>query len=137
MSFFVLEPEVAGGFGQRTLLQSNTHPPIVTYLHFELQGWLGDELLEVFPCYVVTESLGKRLREARLTGFEFASIEVTQSPEADDLLPGTLPVFVWLKINGRAGIDSFGISIDNKLVVSQDALNVMRLSHCDISVFHQ
>ena len=55
--FHTLEPEVAGGFGEQTILDNSTHPPDVKWLHYVLDGWLGDDILESFPCYIVTERL--------------------------------------------------------------------------------
>lgn len=38
MKFFYIEPEVAGGFGERTRLDTTVHPPVVHELEYEFQG---------------------------------------------------------------------------------------------------
>ncbi|APF85630.1 hypothetical protein HI806_01945 [Ralstonia solanacearum] len=54
MNYFFLEPEVAGALGENTVLDASTHPPRVEKLHFEFSGWLGDAILESFPCVIAT-----------------------------------------------------------------------------------
>jgi hypothetical protein len=55
MEYFQIAPEVAGGWGRNTVMDRSIHPPHVTKLHFEFDGWLGDVLLESFPCYIITK----------------------------------------------------------------------------------
>jgi hypothetical protein len=47
-SFFRLEPEVAGGPGAATVLDSSTHPPRVARLEYHFDGWLGDNVLRQY-----------------------------------------------------------------------------------------
>ena len=136
MTFFRVEPEVAGGMGPNTELDSSTHPPIVKKLHYVFEGWLGDELLETFPCFVVTADLGRRLEQAGLSGFELADVEIGQSPEFGEMYPGrVLPEFRWLRLRGLAHRDDFAADAGGRLVVSRRALDVLRagaLEHADI-----
>jgi hypothetical protein len=37
-TFVYIEPEVAGGLGENTLLDVRTHPPVVTRLHYEFRS---------------------------------------------------------------------------------------------------
>jgi len=53
----ITDPEVAGRLGEKTVLIATSHPPITERLNYEFDGWLGDDLLEPFLCYIVTESL--------------------------------------------------------------------------------
>src|SRR5688572_24685126 len=111
MRYYRLDPEVAGGLGERSILDRSTHPPKVARLHYELDGWLGDDLLQSFPCFIVTGRLRSALEAISPTGCEFAPVEVTTSRTFEDLYPNrTLPVFYWLKTTGRANIDDFGMS---------------------------
>jgi hypothetical protein len=136
MKYYILEPEVAGGLGVNTVMNRSTHPPIITRLHYELDGWLGDELLETFPCYIVTHQLRNKIEKAGFTGLYFDTVEVSISQQFKDLYPNrNIPDFVWLKIIGRAGIDDFGVSKDNRLVVSESVLGLMNLKHCSVSEF--
>ena len=132
MGWFVLEPEVAGGWGERTVADTTTHPPRVSSLHYQMDGWLGDELLESFPCFIVTRRLAGRLRRAGLTGFRLVGAEVTASEQFWELHPGhKLPAFEWLQIDGIAGRDDFGLSPDHRLIVSGRALEALQAGHID------
>lgn len=137
--FFTLSPEVAGGLGRNTVRVRETHPPVVTQLHVEFEGWSGDDLLEVFPCLFATERLERLLRDHAFSGFERKPIETTTSYEFRELYPNvTLPNFVWLRIVGRAGVDEIGVDPEARLVVSNDVLRVLRtlrLENCEVEEF--
>jgi hypothetical protein len=136
MKYYFLEPEVAGGLGQNTVMDRTVHPPVVTRLHYELDGWLGDELLETFPSFIITDRLGKKIVDTMFTGIRLASVEVSTSEQFRELYPSrTIPDFVWLKVLGRAGIDDFGIADDHRLVVSERALEALALKHAGVSDF--
>ncbi|WP_308201309.1 lamin tail domain-containing protein [Carbonactinospora thermoautotrophica] len=91
MAYFLLEPEVASELGQHTELDTRMHPLRVHRLHYEITDWLGDELLESFPCFLLSRRLGERAAAEGLTGFELADVEVTLSPEAEELLALAAP----------------------------------------------
>ncbi len=69
--FYLLSLEVAGGWGPNTQVRRETHPPVVTHMHYEFQGWLGDDLLTTFPEFIITEGLLELLR-----GFAINDCEV-------------------------------------------------------------
>jgi hypothetical protein len=127
-SHYTIEPEVAGGWGEQTEFTRKPGCPVVVHkLHYEFDGWLGDELLESTPCFIVTERMLTNLQQARLTGFNVHELLVSKSDQFDELHPDrTLPPFVWLEIVGEPGADDFGISPDGRLVVSDRALTVLR-----------
>jgi hypothetical protein len=114
-------------------------PPVVAHLHYEFQGWLGDELLESFPCFIASASLAASLESAGLSGYSLAPLEVSTSEEFEDMQPGTeLPDFVWLKVQGTAGIQDFGLSPEHLLVVSERTLAVLqrhRVANCVVSLW--
>lgn len=126
-SFYAIEPEVAGGFGENTRI---THRPgtrfVVEHLHYQFDGWLGDELLTSTPCFIVTSALARDMNGARLTGFLIDDVEVSVSEQFKafngDL---TLPEFQWLKIQGVAGLDDFGLGAGLRLVVSARAMAML------------
>lgn len=134
MRFFKLQLEVAGGFGRKTVMDTRVHPPLVSVLEYEFDGWLGDDLLESFPCYIVTERLRNLLVENLFTGYIFESVIISTSETFKELYPETnLPEFHWLKIEGKAGIKDVGFSESNHLVVSENFLKVLlqvNLKHC-------
>jgi len=134
--FYELAPEVAGHLGPDSIMDTSRHPPIVHVLHYEFDGWSGDELIESFPCFIVTDNLKQLIERAKPTGCSFGSVNVSTSEEFEELYPGrNLPSFSWLMIGGVAGRDDFGISATNGLIVSERLLQVLkcgRLEHCDV-----
>jgi hypothetical protein len=138
MKYYVLDPEVAGELGNNTVMDVSVHPPLVSKLHYELDAWLGDDLIQSFPCYLATEHLKKHIENASLAGVAFARVEFALSDNFKELHPSkAVPDFVWLKIFGQAGKDDFGLEADGRLVVSERALNVIKnlsLKHCKISL---
>jgi hypothetical protein len=135
MKYYVVEPEVAGGMGPATVLDRSRHPPMVKKLHYEFEGWLGDELLTAFPAYIVTRRVQEALELLPLTGAEFDDVETSRSSTFEELYPGRqLPAFQWLRIVGQPGVDDFGMSRDHLLVVSERVLDCLRrfpLANCE------
>lgn len=122
-----VSPEVAGELGENTLMDSSVHPPRVSHLHYRFEGWLGDDLLQAFPCFLASASLAKMLEGAGLVGIEVAQAEVSLSPEFKELYPGrSVPDFHWLKITGKNRDADFWLTPDFELEVSDRALNVLR-----------
>ncbi|TIV24700.1 MAG: hypothetical protein E5V74_01315 [Mesorhizobium sp.] len=125
MRYFDVRPDVAGGLGDHTILDNRVHPPIVHKLHYEIEGWFGDALVTTFPCFLVTEEAKQALLNMGISGANFADAEITVSDEFHELQPGQhLPEFVWLKVDGRAGHDDFGIASNYDLVISQRVLDL-------------
>lgn len=128
MAYYVIDPEVAGGWGKNTkFVREPGRPTSVTHLHYELEAWPVDDLLESTPCFVVTASLASSIIDATLTGVEFRDIEITKSESLEQRVPRcTLPQYVWLSITGEPGRDDFGVLPNLRLVVSERALMVLR-----------
>jgi hypothetical protein len=135
--WWVVVPEVAGELGEHTVLDTSVHPPRVARFHHRFEGWLGDDLLEAFPCFLVTSDLAKVLEEARLVGFSLDTVEVSVSPEFLELFPGRpMPEFRWLKITGENRNADFRLTPDFRLEVSSRALEVLKkhkLAHAVIA----
>ena len=136
MSWFRIEPEVAGGLGPKTELDRSTQPPRVNRLHYVFDGWLGDDLLESFPAFIVTADSASRLEAADLSGFRFGEVEIGTSETFDEVGANReLPEFRRLEVTGKARDADFGLDDDNVLVISDTALDVLRqgrLQHADI-----
>jgi hypothetical protein len=80
-----------------------------------------------FPCYLVTEDVKEKILESDFSGVAFDTVEVTTSELFEEMQPDQrLPPFVWLKVNGDAGRDDFGIAKDYRLVVSERVLDVLK-----------
>lgn len=152
---FMLSPEVAGGLGSRTIItnraeiEKGTEELLrVSRLHYLFEGWLGDDLLESTPCFVITERLCKAIQENQLSGFAISDVDISTS-DAFRLANPTvaLPKFFWLQPKGWASIDdatgvvSFSgddICVTKKaqLIVKERCLWVLQqfnLRHCKIS----
>jgi|SRR5215217_978883 len=139
MEYFVLEPEVAGELGPETQADASVYPPRVSRLHYEVVGWHGDELLESFPCYLVSDALAARLSQAGLGVFELRPVQLTLTPEAEELFAGKqFPDFLWLHVTGKAGQDDLGVTALGQLVVVTHALEIFQqgtLNNCDIEKY--
>src|SRR5690606_12270677 len=108
-------------------MDRSTHPPVVSKLHYCFEGWPGDVLLESFPCFVVTEPAATELRRMGATGARFDVVEVTKSPELDELNLGKqLPELVWLRPEGKPGYDDIATAPDGRLVISARVLELFK-----------
>ena len=136
MAFFEITPEVAGGLGQHTVVEGEDYPPGVTKLHYEFYGWLGDDILEAFPCVIVTDRLREAIENEALSGCQFDAVRVSTTSEFRALFPDTeLPHFSWLRLVGEAGRDDFGFGVGNSPVVSERALKCLQrftLEQCEV-----
>lgn len=137
MNYYLLEPEVAGELGDDTVMDTSVHPPVVTRLQYVVQDWLGDEILESTPCFIVTEHLAGLIEAAGLSGYRLADADVVLSEDAEELAGEAveLPKFQWLQLTGTPRSDDFGASDNGSLIASERALDVLRqgtLGNCDI-----
>lgn len=127
MKYFYVDPEVAGGLGSRTVMDRSVHPPLVARLHYHIEGWLGDVVLESFPCFIVTLEVMDSLREFGATGVDFDDADISISAQFKETHPDlTIPHFVWMKIAGQASQDDFGAGSDGRMIVSEAALELLR-----------
>jgi hypothetical protein len=96
-------------------------------LHYEFDFWPDDVLLCSSPSWIVTAPAKDAIQSADLTGVHFDAVEVSRSELFDQLHPNRkLPEFVWMKVEGKAGHDDFGIVRKTRLVVSERALKLLR-----------
>jgi hypothetical protein len=123
---YILEPEVPGGLGPRTRMDRSVHPPKVETLHFVFDGWLGDQLIESFPCYLITLELAALLSTAGVTGFELGEADIETSEQFKELYPQrVLPPFRWLQIVGTPAKSDIYLTSDNRLAGSQKTLDAV------------
>jgi hypothetical protein len=128
MIFFEINPEVIVGLGDYTTFKKN-NPHEVEVLHIELEDWLGDDIMEIFPCFVITENLEMTLLKTKFTGYYtcFLSITLNEYFENNHASGKTLPTFKWLKVTGTPYFDDFGI--DNKtkkMVISESVFDLLK-----------
>ncbi|MBQ0926659.1 hypothetical protein [Saccharopolyspora endophytica] len=144
MTHHKLTPDVPGEIGDDTELDRSVHPPRVLHLAYVIDNWLGDDLLEAYPAFMVTDHLRGLLEGSGLSGYEIRQADVTIEEEARDTLPmigrTEFPEFLWLHVTGKPGHDDFGLTAKGDLVVSDRALEVLRQGHidrCDIDEYDQ
>lgn len=103
-------------------MDNSFFPPLIKTLHYEFDGWLGDDIIESFPCYIVMESLQKGIETENPTGISFANVIVSKSKTFLDLYPGrVLPGFFRAKINGTPFKDDFFLTDKNTVAISERA----------------
>jgi len=126
MKRYLVEPEVAGHLGSETELDRSVHPPTAHCLHYVMDGWLGDPLLESFPCFVLTADCAEKLRKAELTGVHFAEVKISVSEQFEETCPNIiLPKFKWMRIVGDIS-DDFALAGDGRLIVSGRGLDLLQ-----------
>jgi len=121
---YLLEFEVAGQLGPKTVIDTSVHPPIVNKLHFLFEGWLGDDMIECFPVYLVSERLKNKLENTNLVGYKIVPCEIEKSSEFVEIQPETiLPNFFWFLATGDSFSD-FSVS-NNKMKMSDNAYRIV------------
>ena len=114
MKYYLIEPEVAGGIGEHSVIDRSSGKMIVRKLHYVFEDWGGDVVLTSCPCLIVTESAKRKLQSVGLTGLRFDEVEITTSELFDELYPNRLPPeLAWLQTVGKPGHDGLGIAIEN------------------------
>lgn len=132
MMKFSLEPEVAGQLGEKTEIDTSVHPPIAHLLHHVIDGWLGDDLLECFPCFIVTATLREKLEASGLSGFSFADMTTGVSDTFKDMYPDRhLPEFHRILVTSSDGSADLSINDENLLIASEAAMTVLKSSNID------
>lgn len=138
MDFYTIEPEVAGELGEGTVMDTSVHPPRVSAVHYVITDWLGDDIIESFPCYLVTPRLAAALESSQLTGFRIEAAQVTLSEEATEFGITETPEFRWLVITGPSGED-FSVLPSGQAVISEAALQALQtytIDNCDIEPYN-
>ena len=149
MKLYLLEPEVAGGHGDNTVFEDLAlgERQKVKYLHYEFSGWLGDEILETFMAFIITENLVNTIKKSTLNGYIFENMEISINDLFRELYPNTkLPGFKRLIPKGYVEADDdnyktwtgedFCLSQKARLVVTEKALSLLKLhkmDYCDIT----
>ena len=131
---YVLEPLVAGQLGERTELDSSTHPPGVRYVDYVLDLPTEEDLIESFPVFLVSEELAGALTAANLTGFRLEDAEVRKSDQYA-LWRGDLPHkrYRWLRFDSSGAADCW-LDERHRLCVSNRMYAVIsshRIDGCD------
>ena len=81
MSYYYLEPEIAGGLGECTVMDRSVRPPVVKRLHYELDGRL------VVSQRVIEALRGCGISHALVEPFEESGILSPQAPGKTTAVP--------------------------------------------------
>lgn len=137
--YFVLEPEVAGGFGPATVGDLKARPPRLIKFNYEFDVWPRDSIIEAISNFIVTNAIKEQIIEMHTSGMMFNDVDITKSGIFQDMHPDCiLPKFSWLQITGKAGSDDFGLSASGNLVVSDRVMKLLEsvgLNHCEVSEY--
>jgi hypothetical protein len=127
-NYYIIQPEVIVGIGDNTSGADINDQFGITHLHIKLEDWLGDDLVEVFPCYLITETLKKKLEANMFSGYEFGEVEITKDEYFHNnyQLKKPLPQFYWLIIKGKKNADDIFLDTKFKLNVSPDFLKFLK-----------
>ncbi|MBW9154748.1 hypothetical protein [Clostridium estertheticum] len=143
MDMFRLEPEVAGEIGENSRIRYERGMiKEVEFLHYEFTGWLGDEILTSHPCFIVSENIVEDILRSKLRGYRFEDIEISTSDEFKEMFPNRyIPNFKRLIPLGKVVVrdekifqsseDDFCLEDDVELVVSYNALEILKKSNID------
>lgn len=148
MKLFVIEPEVAGEIGESTIYENydavatKGERPIISHLHFIFMGWLGDDILEVTPCFLISEKLKKAIERSDLKGYKFEDIEISLSEEYEDMYPNREePCFCRLLPQGTINVQDemysnwdgmdFCVTEKSYLVLSEKAIKILKCFQID------
>lgn len=153
MKLYMIEPEVAGEIGEQTVYENyddiiaRGERARIAYLHFVFMGWLGDDILEVTPCFLVSDKLKKAIEESQLSGYGFQGIQVSLSEECREMYPNEeFPLFYRLIPQGTIKVKDekysdwdnmdFCVTENMYLVVSEKVMNIFKdfqLDNADIT----
>lgn len=134
--YYRLKPDAPGQLGDKTVLNDQTHPPQINHFQFVFDDWFGDDLIECFPCFMITERLLNKLEGMSLKGYVIKDVEIEFSPLFYDLNGNKeVPKFKWLYINGTPD-DDFYIDEEHCLVVSSLAYEQIKgngnIRNCEV-----
>lgn len=139
-TYQTIQPEVITGLGKNTEFLEKKPPFLtVTKLHIQLEDWLGDDLMECHPCYIVTEKLKEGLQNTGFSGFDFAEMTITKDDYFDNnyQLKKELPKFYWLQVIGKQNIDDIVIGTEKSLLIEEKMLTYLQenfiLNYMDIN----
>lgn len=132
---YLIRAYVPGDLGPGTELDTSVHPPRVTRLHLIVDTWEGDDLVECFPTFLVTERLAQAIDTRGLSGVKWARAQVEKSAQAIEFFQWTLPEWRWLQLGDdqKADLwldDSAGLHVSDRTL---DLLHAFNLDHAQIS----
>lgn len=139
MKYFIIEPEVAGGLGEKSkILYENGKIKAVKYLDYEFQGWLGDDILTTHPCFIVSKDLSEAIGNSSLCGYKLERISISFSDEfrefqKDCKVPDFVRIIPTYSIDDAKLFNTLGMDFylyeKRYLVISETALLIIGQFH--------
>jgi hypothetical protein len=133
---YAIEAEVPGHLGEDALYSGDTSGWNVTKMHLEFDGWMGDDIIQVLNCFLVTDKAKRLLEVAKLKGLSFERPIITKSADFLERQPDTtLPEFWWIRPPSSLGDGDVAIEGNGFLVVSETAMKEihnLNLSHASV-----
>ena len=119
----------------------------IKFLHFEFEGWLGDDLLESTPAFIVSSNLENELKKSEFKDYKLEKCLITKSDVFMELYPNKeIPSFTRFIPLGTVEVEGenfnnwsghhFCLSSKGELVVTQKALDFLKkfsIKHSDIT----
>jgi hypothetical protein len=108
----------------------------VNRLHVIFDTWEGDDLVECFPIFLVTERLAEAIDTGGLVGATWARADTEKSDQALMFFTWRLPDWRWLQLGDDQSADLW-LDASAGLHVSDRALDLLRtfnVDHADISL---
>jgi hypothetical protein len=137
MNVFELEPEVPGSPGPDTVWDTTVVPPRLSNVSLEFDGWLGDDLVETYPIYAVTDRLRAALEGADVTGVAFEEMSVSKSDQFQEFFPErALGRWSRMFITGSPVVGDAWMSEKSTLIVSPRfwlVLSQFNLENCEVA----
>ncbi|GGB42173.1 hypothetical protein [Fictibacillus barbaricus] len=157
MILYFLEPEVSGGHGEQTIYGTEENVAKegisgkIKFLHYEFEGWLGDDLLESTPAFIVSSNLENELKKSEFKDYKLEKCLITMSDVFMELYPNKeIPSFTRFIPLGTVEVEGenfknwsghhFCLSSKGELVVTKKALDFLKkfsIKHCDITSLTQ
>lgn len=153
MILYFLEPEVSGGHGEHTIYGTEEDVAKegisgkIRFLHYEFEGWLGDDLLESTPAFIVSRNLEDELKKSEFKDYKLEKCLITVSDVFMELYPNKkLPSFTRFIPLGTVEVEGehfnnwsghhFCLSSKGEFVVTKKALDFLKkfsIKYCDIT----
>jgi hypothetical protein len=137
--FYTIKPEVAGNIANSEFLDRSARPPKINKLHYEFDGWSGDDIITSIATYILTERLKSSLELEQLSGMKFEEVDTSTSDQFKELYGEMkLPKFYWMQIIGQLGETDFAMLDKHRLVISAEALailNKFQISNAEIEPY--
>lgn len=123
--------------GEHTVIDNSIYPPKIQKLHINVEDWMGDNIMEKFPVYIITERLKKGLQTTDFKGFKINNLELTTDEYFFEhyQLKKEIPKFYWLLVIGKKNKDDLYIDDQNILNISEKLFLFLKrynLNYCSI-----